>query len=166
MLSLPARRLLVIVNLVVALGVVIPAGADDRKTLAAREGRVNLGAKRTCVTISLGKQQRAELRAAAADPARHVMLRIEGIGVSAPPDVVYEIHAGDVSGQPAGMLSFYGIEGEQNGKGIVEVEMGKVLAVLLERESKVHLTFVPKSAEAVAHPKGRAWFRRMRIVAD
>jgi hypothetical protein len=165
MLSLPARCLL----LLAALGAVIPAGAADaaeRKTLAVREGRVNLGARRVCVTISLGKRQRAEVQAAVADPARHVMLRIEGIGVSVQPDVVYEIHAGSVSGEPAGMLSFYGIEGEQNGKGVVEADIGKALARALERGSVLRLTFVPRSAEATAHPKGKAWFGRIRLVVD
>jgi hypothetical protein len=164
MLPFPARCLLV-VPLVAALGAVIPADAAERKTLAVREGRVNLGAKRVCVTLSLDKRQRAEVQAAAADPGRHVMLRIEGIGVSAPPDVVYEIHS-TASDQPVGMLSFYGIEGEQNGKGIVEVEIGKALADVLKGSSKLHLTFVPRSAEAEAHPKGRAWFGRIRIVMD
>jgi len=151
---------------VALLSPVTPAGASGFKSLAVREGRVNLGAKPVSVTIGL-RMHRTEALTIARDPKRHLMLRIEGIGVSAQPDVVYEIHVGsDVSGPPAGMLSFYGIQGDQNGKGIVEVDIGKAAERELRHHSVLRITFVARSAEPVAHPRGRAWFREMRITEE
>jgi hypothetical protein len=134
--------------------------AAGETTLALREGKVTLGAKPVHVTLSLGKHRDEALAAARA--GRHLMLRIEGLGASAQPDVVWEIH---ISGQQAGMLSLYGIQGEQNGKGIVETDITKAALRELERGSVLHLTFVPRSAEAVAHPRGKVWFRRILLVA-
>ncbi len=129
------------------------AGSDDVRTLAIRERRVALGAEPAVVTMRV---DRGRLRASAGALA----LRIEGLAVSRRPDTVFEIYLGERHGEPAGSLSFYGVEGE-NGRAVRDVPVTiAAVEAALGRGSSLRVIIVP----APGGQPGRSSFASLRLI--
>lgn len=121
-------------------------------------------------TIPVAKT-RQTLRAAAHDPKRAVVLRVEGISVTGSPGTSYEVYAGLPKGTTpdphgpyfAGLLSTYGAE-EQNGAYVVTIPLrGAVTRALDTKGDVVAITFIPAGSLT---PGSAIRFKRLRFVTE
>jgi hypothetical protein len=114
----------------------------DARSMALREGRVELKNDPITVTMKLSREH---------NPKRHLMLRIEGISVEGEVGV-WEVRVGNAV---AGTLSTYGAE-EQNGRFVAAVSLDSA-----PRAMSLPITFAP-----TAHVSGTIRFERLRLVEE
>src|SRR5437870_2891309 len=132
------------------------ADASGIRTMAVREGALELKNAPVTVTLSLGRE-RSRALAAARDPKRHLMLRLEGISVEGEVGV-WEVRVGD---RVAGTLSTYGAQ-EQNGSFIAAVPLDAAAEPALRSGAKaLNITFTPTARAA-----GLIRLQRIRLVEE
>jgi hypothetical protein len=143
-----------IVALSVLFAIACPAARSDGVvTLAVHDGRVDLGASPVTLTLLL---DRSRLHETAGDLA----LRFEGISISHRPDTVFEIHLATREGEPVGVLSLYGVEGE-NGNAVRDVPLrAAVIEAALGRGSALRVIIVPVAGGQPGH----ASFTRLSLI--
>lgn len=127
---------------------------------------VELGANATEVRLPLG-QARESAMAAARDPNRTLVLRVEGISVEQQPGVVYEVFVG---GQSVGVLSFYGAEAAQ-GDVVSTFIIDEAAAHALQQGDALDIVFKPQGRieegrEVPVAPAGRVRFKRLRLAEE
>ncbi len=151
------------------------------RTLMTAEQPTTLAAGPTRLSMRLpGEAVRGRARSAITDPARTLVLRVEGIKVDAQPGVIYEVYVGLPAGQkpePAsphfvGTLSTFGAE-HAGGEGMTAAWPIDAAAAraLQGNPNDVQVTFVPRglfvgNAEQPVRLQGRVSFRRMRVIEE
>jgi hypothetical protein len=139
------------------------------RTVIVHEQAVELGAAPSTVAVPLANH-RASLLDAARDPNRTLVLRVEGLSVTAPPNVNYEVWIGDAK-EPSGMLSLYGVE-ESNGSFVSAVSIDEAAAKALSGDAReLRVTFRPRgivnaSGREVIELHGKTRFARLTIVEE
>jgi hypothetical protein len=145
------------------------SGGDAVKTLVVHDVEVELGAKRSTVTLPLGDAAPAAL-AVARDEGRPLVLRVEGISVTQQPGVTYDVHLDGAPGE-VGVLSFYGAE-ESNGNFMAAFPIDEAAARVLRDDSReLRVTFTPRGitdeqGREVITLTGTARFTRLRLVEE
>jgi hypothetical protein len=134
----------------------------DPKTVVALDVAVELAGGPVQTSLPLGEARERAL-AIARDPKRHLVLRIEGIGVTGQPGL-YDVA---VNSTAAGVLSFYGIE-EDNGRGVVAWPIDEAVG---EDASELVIVFTPRgttdgSGRETVTVTGTARFTRLRLVEE
>jgi hypothetical protein len=143
------------------------AGAGEKpvtpRTLVRHAAAVELRDRAVSVSIPLGDAL-AAVRDVANDPKRTLMLRIEGISVTAPPSVVYEVLVGDEK-EPSGTLAPYGAD-ESGGSFAVTLPVDAAVAHALAKSGvrDLRVTFRPAAGSDPAH--GATRFSRLVLTEE
>lgn len=140
------------------------------KTLAVREGQVELAGQPVTVGIPLG-DARSTVREVARDPNRSLILRVENIAATGQPDLVYEVLIGD-DPQPAGVLALYGL-GDNNGSYVATLPVDEAMTRASgDGDGELRVTFRPapgtdaNGRNARIESKTRIRFSRLRLTEE
>jgi tyrosinase len=151
------------------------------RTLMTAEQPTTLAAGPTRLSMRMpGEAVRGRARSAITDPARTLVLRVEGIKVDAQPGVIYEVYVGLPAGQKpepssphfVGTLSTFGAEhaGAEGMTAAWPIDAAAARA-LQGNPNDVQVTFVPRglsvgNVEQPVRLQGRVSFRRMRVIEE
>lgn len=151
------------------------------RTLMTAEQPTTLAAAPTRLTMRLPSASvRSRAATAISDPAKTLVLRVEGIKVDTHPGVIYEVYVGLPAGQRAdpssphfvGTLSTFGAE-HAGAEGLTAAWPIDAAAArtLQANTNDVQVTFVPRGlsvneAEQPVRLQGRVSFRRMRVIEE
>lgn len=150
----------------------------NQKTLAVQDAPITLGAAPVRLPVRVAAK-RNDMKGIAASASRSLVLRIEGIKVSAPPGVVYEVYVGLPEGQkpdPAsphfvGVVAPFGAD-HAGAEGVtaafpIDTALGRALQ---SNPDNVQVTFVPRGITVGNQEKidltGRVTFTRVRVMED
>ncbi|HEY3056907.1 MAG TPA: tyrosinase family protein [Thermoanaerobaculia bacterium] len=149
-------------------------------TLMRREQPLTLGEQPATVSVPIDATASGRMLQVAKDPKRSLVLRLEGIEVTAPPGIIYEVYIGLPATAPpdpksphyVGNVAPFGAEMHQ-GEFVqafpIDAAAERVLAA---SPKQVDIRFVPRAPldangrEVPPKLEGRVTFKRMRVITE
>lgn len=151
----------------------------NAKTLVAGRKPIELKGTPSAVVVPMQQATVGRALTAARDPRRSLVMRIEGIEVTAPPGVIYEVYVGLPSGAPAGPdsphyvgnLAPFGAD-MHPGEFVQAFRVNAAVEGAGPNAKSVDVTFVPRGpldAEGRELPvklEGKVTFKTVRLVEE